>query len=277
VPAIGVVRRDTTDTTFNFGVAPTVHIGSGMLTFNSGVQGTVRRDSLSPIQMDQNIGRVFTYVSTSSFFNAIAVSGYFVHDFGGFTRIPLYENTLGGAVDFRVGSPWGKTALVTGWGSNDQRFTSQTLGNTENYYSSSYIGLTRRFSTHLNMEAIVEDLRSWRVVPFVIHPSDTVVYSGTAQALRPAGTIDFSPTRHWDFQGTSAYESTRDDHLYDMTQNGFAVSYMRPFGRTFNDETGEVHLKYPIRFSAGVQEETFLNFTHGQNQQFRPYVSITLF
>jgi hypothetical protein len=229
------------------------------------------------VQMNQDISRVFTYLSTSSFFNAVAVDGYFVHDFGGFTQLPLYESTFGGAVDFRVGSPWGKTALVTGWGSNDQKFTSQSLGNTENYYSSSYIGLTRRFSTHLNMEAIVEDLRSWRVVPNVIHPYDTVVYSGTAQALRPAGTIDFSPTRYWDFQVSSAYESTRDDHLYDLTQNSFALSYMRPFGRTFNDETGEVHLKYPIRFSAGFQEETFLNFTHGQNQQFRPYVSITLF
>jgi tetratricopeptide (TPR) repeat protein len=277
VPAIGVVNRDTTDTTLNFGVAPSVHIGTGMLTFNSGVQETIRRDSLSPVQMDQNIGRVFTYLSTSSFFNAVAVDGYFVHDFGGFTNIPLYENTTGGSVDFRVGSPWGRTALVTGWGSNDQKFTSQTLGNTENYYSSSYIGLTRRFSTHLNVEAIVEDLRSWRVVPYDIHPSDTVTYSGTAQALRPAGTIDFSPTRHWDFQIASAYESTRDDHLYDMTQNGLTVSYMRPFGRTFNDETGEVHLKYPIRFSAGFQQQTFMNFTGGQNQQFRPYVSITLF
>jgi tetratricopeptide (TPR) repeat protein len=277
VPAIGVVDRDTTDTTFNFGVAPAIHIGPGMLTFNSGFQETIRRDSRSPVQMNQNISRVFTYVSTSSFFNAIAVDGYFIHDFGGFTELPLYESTSGGAVDFRVGSPWGRTALVTGWGSNDQKFTSQPLGNTENYYTSSYIGLTRRFSTHLNLEAIVEDLRSWRVVPFVIHPSDTVVYSGTAQALRPAGTIDFSPTRHWDLQVSSAYESTRNDHLYDLTQNSFALSYMRPFGRTFNDETGEVHLKYPIRFSAGIQEENFLNFTHGQNQQFRPYVSISLF
>ena len=62
-----------------------------------------------------------------------------------------------------------------------------------------------------------------------------------------------------------------------MTQNGIAVSYTRPFGRTFNDETGEVHLKYPIRVSAGLQEETFPNFTPGLNQRFRPYVSITIF
>ena len=277
VPAVGsVVRRNTTDTTFNIGVAPTFHVGSSMLTFDGGFQQTVRRDSLSPRGMDQNISRFFTYMSTSSFFNAVSVNGYFIHDFGGFTQLPLYESTMSGAVDFRVGSPWGKTALLTGWGSNDQRFTSSTLGNTENYYTSSYIGLARRFSTHLNMDAIAEYVRAWRVVPFV-SASTSVVNSGYAQALRPAGTVDFSPTRNWDFQVTSAYESTRDDHLYDMIQNGFVLSYMRPFGRTFNDETGEVHLKYPIRFSGGIQEQSFMNFTHGSTQQFRPYVSITLF
>ena len=278
VPAIGVVNRNTTDNTFNFGVAPTLRIGPGILTFNSGIQETIRRDSLSPVQMDQNIGRVYTYVSSGSFFDALSFSGYFIRDFGPFTNIPLYESTLNGAIDFRVGSPWGKTALVTGWGSNDQMFTSKQLGNTENYFTSSYIGVTRRFSTHLNIEAIVEDLRSWRVVPYVNHPSGTtVVYSGIAQALRPAATFDFSPSRHWDLQASTAWDDTRDFHLYDMTQNSIAVSYMRPFGRSFYDDNGEVHLRYPIRFSAGIQEQTFPNFTQGSDQQFRPYVSITLF
>jgi tetratricopeptide (TPR) repeat protein len=277
VPAIGIVDRDTTDTTFNFGVAPTLHIGPSVLTFNSGAQETVRRDSRSPVAMNQNIGRVFTYVSTGSFFNAISASGYVIHDFGAFTELPLNESTLGAAIDFRVGSPWGKTAMVTGWGDNDQKFTSSTLGNSENHYTSSYIGLTRRFGTHLNMEGILEDLRSWRVVPVDVHSISTgVINSGTAQALRPAGTIDFSPTRSWDVQLSTAYENTRSFHLYDMTQNGLSLSYMRPFGRTYNDETGEVHVKYPIRFSAGIQEETFPNFTKGQSQ-IRPYVSITLF
>jgi tetratricopeptide (TPR) repeat protein len=278
VPAIGVVRRDTTDSTFNFGVAPTVRIGPGVLTFNSGAQATIRRDSLSPIQMDQDIGRLYTYVSSSSFFDALSFTGYFIRDFGPFTNIPLREATLNGAIDFRVGSPWGKTALVTGWGSSDQKFTSHQLGNTENYYTSSYIGLTRRFSTHLNIEAIVEDLRSWRVVPLVLHPSGSmIVNSGIAQALRPAATFDFSPSRHWSVEASTAYEDTRSFHLYDMTENALAVSYMRPLGRTYNDETGEVHLKYPIRISGGIQEETFPNFTRGDTQQFRPYVSINLF
>lgn len=36
-------------------------------------------------------------------------------------------------------------------------------------------------------------------------------------------------------------------------------------------------LKYPIRFSAGIQQETFFNFTGGKNDQFRPYVQISIF
>jgi tetratricopeptide (TPR) repeat protein len=277
VPAIGIVKRDTYDYNFNYGVAPNVRLGPTMITFNGGFQGTIRRDSLSPRAMNQNLGRLFAYMSTGSFFDALSVNAYVLHDFGSFTDLPLHESTLSGAVDFRVGAPWSKTALVTGWGSNDQTFTSSTLGNTENYYTSSYIGLTHQFSQHLNIEGIMEDLRSWRVVPYVFSPGNFKVYSGIAQALRPAGTVNYSPARNWQVRFSTAYENTRSFHLYDMTQNGISVSYVRPFGRSFNEDTGTVHLKYPIRFSAGVQEETFPNFTGGKSQEFRPYVSINLF
>jgi hypothetical protein len=154
---------------------------------------------------------------------------------------------------------------VTGWGSNDQQFTPVAI---ENYYTASYVGLTHRFSDHLNLEAVAEDLRAWRTVG---------ARSGIAQALRPAGTIAFYPTRHWAFQASAAYSNTRGFHVYDAIENGFAISYVAPLHRTFDDELGEVHLQYPIRFSAGLQQETFFNFTHGQNEQLRPYVSITLF
>ena len=46
-------------------------------------------------------------------------------------------------MDFRVGEPWGKTALVTGWAASDQQFQPENI---VNYYTSSYIGLQRRFS-----------------------------------------------------------------------------------------------------------------------------------
>lgn len=272
VPATNsIVHRNTTDYTMNFGLAPTVHLRSNVVTFNSGIQGTIRRDTLSPVQMNQNLFRVFTFFTTSSFFNAVSADGFFTAEFGPFTETPIYGRSLTGAINFRVGAPWGKTALVTGWGTNDQTFTSQVLGNSENYYTSSYIGLTHRFSTHLNAEAIVEDLRTWRVVPF------SPIHSAISQALRPAATVDFSPTRRLDFQVSSSYESTQGFHVYDMTQNGISVSYTRPLDRTFNDKTGKVHLKYPIRLSAGLRQEGFLNFTQGQNQKFLPYVSITLF
>ncbi len=266
VPATSsIVNRSTTDYSLNFGVDPTIHLGSNVLTFYSGIQGTIRRDSLSPVQMNQNLFRVFTYLTTSSFFNAVSADGYFIREVGPFTESNIHSRALAGAVDFRVGAPWGKTALVTGWGSNDQLFSPAA---TENYYTASYIGISHRFSDRLSIEGVAEDLRAWRTVG---------ARSGIAQALRPAGTIDFAPTRHWDIQASTAYSSTRGFHVFDAVENGFAISYAAPLRRTFNDENGEVHLQYPIRFSAGMQQQTFFNFSHGQNQQFRPYVSITLF
>ena len=49
------------------------------------------------------------------------------------------------------------------------------------------------------------------------------------------------------------------------------------FGRKYNDDSGELELKYPIRFSGGIQEQTFINFTGGKTTQFRPYIGISLF
>ena len=99
--------------------------------------------------MNQNLFRVFTYVSTSSFFNAVSADGYVIREAGPFTESNLHSRALAGALDFRVGAPWGKTALVTGWGANDQQFSGVA---TENYYTSSYIGLKRRFSDRWNVK-----------------------------------------------------------------------------------------------------------------------------
>lgn len=260
-----IVSRATTDYTFNVGVNPTINIGNNVLTFNSGIQATVRRDSKSPVAMNQNLFRVFTYVTTSSFFNAVSVSGYIIHESGPFTESNLHSRALTGAIDFRVGSPWGKTALVVGWGANDQQFSPVHF---ENYLTSSYIGFERRFGERLTVKAVAEDLRSWRVVG---------TKSGIAQNLRPAGTVDFTPNRNWNVQFSTAYSSARSFHAYDAVQNAISISYARPFHRKFSDDSGTVVLQYPIRLSAGLQQETFFNFTGGNNQQFRPYVRISLF
>ena len=273
VPATNsIVDRDTTDSTFNFGLNPTVRVGNNVLTFNSGIQATVRRDSLSPVQMNQNLFRVFTYMTTSSFFNALSVSGYAIRESGPFTESNLHSRALIGEIDFRVGAPWGKTAFVTGWGSNDELFSPERY---ESYDTSSYAGIERHFGSKLDLKAVVEDVRAWRVV--TIKPGAVGIRGGIAQNLRPAGTIDFTPRRNWDVQFTSAYSSTRSFHIYDATQNGFSISYARPFRRTFKDESESLSLEYPIRFSGGLQEESFFNFPGAHNQQFRPYVQINIF
>jgi tetratricopeptide (TPR) repeat protein len=267
VPSLSsVTNRNTTDYSFNIGLNPTIRLGTNVVTFNGGIQETIRRDSITPAALNQNLFRVFTYMSTSSFFNAVSVSGFFIRESGPFTESSLHSRALVGGLDFRVGEPWGKTALVTGWAANDQQFQPENI---VNFYTSSYIGLDHRFSDRWDVRAIAEDLRTWRIVG---------ARYGIAQALRPAGTVAFRPTRNWSVQASSSYNNTRGFHVYDAVQNGFAVSYAMPFHRGFQTEGGEeIPLQYPIRFSAGMQQESFFNFPGDHSQQFRPYFSISLF
>ncbi len=260
-----IVNRNTTDYSFNFGLSPTLHLGTNVLTFNTGIQETVRRDSVSPVQMNQNLFRQFLYMSTSAFFNMVSVSGYAIREAGPFTKSTQHSRQLAGALNFRVGRPWGKTALVTGWGASDQQFAPVF---SEDYYTSAYLGLECRVSQRLKFTAVAEDLRAWRV------------FGGKwaiAQALRPAGSVQFAPTRNWSVQASAAYSRNIGNHVYDAVQGGFAISYATPVHRAFKDDGREVELQYPIRFSAGMQQETFFNFAGGQNRQLRPYVSISLF
>lgn len=266
VPSLNsVVKRNTTDATFNFGLNPTIHVGQNIATFNAGVQETLRRDSETPTAINQNLFRLYSYMSTSSFFNSVSMNGHFIWEKGPFTEIKLHSRNLVGALNFRVGTPWGKTALITGWGVNELLFEP---ANIEDHYTSSYVGLERRFSQRVNVRAMVEDLRAWRV---------TGGRWAIAQNLRPAGEVDFKPASNWDVHISTAYSSNRGFHVYDATENSISISHAWPFHRMFQAETGPVALRYPIRFSAGVQEETFFNFPGSRSEQFRPYVQINIF
>jgi hypothetical protein len=261
-----IVNRNTTDYSFNIGLNPTVHLGRNVLSFDGGIQETIRRDSISPKALNQNLFRVFGYMNTSSFFNAVSVNAYIIRDSGPFTDLDLHSRILAGGVDFRVGRPWGRTALVTGWAANDQQFQPENI---VNFYTTSYVGLQHQFGDKWNVRAVAEDLRTWRIVG---------IRSGIAQALRPFGEVDYAPTRRWRVQATAAYNNTRGFHVYDAVQSGFAVSYAMPIRRGFREEGGdEVPLQYPIRFSAGMQQESFFNFPGTNTQQYRPYFSISLF
>jgi tetratricopeptide (TPR) repeat protein len=260
-----IVNRDTTDSIFNVALNPSIHLGDNVVTFSSGIQGTIRRDSLDPVDMNQNLFREFAYMTTSAFFNAVSASGYIIRETGPFTESNLHSRDLAGELDFRVGAPWAKTALITGWGANDDVFQPAHI---EDYYTSAYAGIERRFSSRLDVRALAEDLRAWRI------------YGerwGIAQELRPAANVDFTPTRNWEVQFSSAYANTRGFHVYDAIQNSFSVSYMRPIQRMFDTSSGQLPLKYPIRFSAGLEEESFFNFSGVQNQQVRPYFEVSIF
>jgi tetratricopeptide (TPR) repeat protein len=260
-----IINRDTTDYSFNFGLNPTLHLGGAALTFNTGIQETIRRDSRDPIDMNQNLFRQFVYMSSSSFFNIISVNGYAIREAGPFTERNLHSRELTGHLEFKVGAPWGKTALVTGWGASDLQFSPLIR---EFYYTSAYLGIERRVSEKFNFRVLGEDIRAWRVVDN---------RWAIAQAIRPAVSIVYSPTRNWTVQGSAAYSRGMGFHAYDNVQSGFSVSYAKAITRSFKDGSDEVPLRYPIRFSAGMQQETFYNFTGGNNRQLRPYVSITLF
>jgi tetratricopeptide (TPR) repeat protein len=263
--ADAIVNRDTTDYSFNFGLNPTLHLGTNVITFDTGIQETIRRDSEDPYDMNQNLFRQFVYMSTSSFFNMVSVSGYAIREAGPFTESLQHSRDLSAAVDFRVGRPWGKTFFLTGWGARDEQFNPIIR---EFYYTSVYAGIERRVSNRFTVRAVAEDLRAWR-----IEGSQYAI----AQALRPAGSVQFTPTRNWRIEGNFAYSRNMSFHAYDAVQSGFAVSYALPIHRTFKDEGQNVGLVYPIRFSAGIQQENFFNFTGGNTQQLRPYVSITIF
>jgi tetratricopeptide (TPR) repeat protein len=261
-----IVNRDTTDYSFNIGINPTLHLGTNVFTFNGGIQETIRRDSRDPVDMDQNLFRQFLYVSTSSFFNLLSVSGFATRETGPFTLTPgMHSRDLTGELDFRVGRPWGKTALVTGVGASDDQFFPVIR---EFFFTSSYIGIERLIGERLRIRGVAEDLRAWRV-----EQNEYAV----AQALRPAASVEFLPSRNWSVQGTFAYSRNMGFHAYDAVQSGFSVSYGKSIGHSYNEDGSEIRLRYPIRFTAGMQQEDFFNFSGGSSQQLRPYISISLF
>ena len=66
--------RNTYDTFFNGGITPILHFGSNAIAFNGGLQYTIRRDTISPVYMSQNLFRQFLYISTSSFYNWVSIN-----------------------------------------------------------------------------------------------------------------------------------------------------------------------------------------------------------
>jgi tetratricopeptide (TPR) repeat protein len=257
--------RNTFDTIFNISVAPTLQLGKVKLSIMPGLQFTIRRDTLSPVPMNQNLFRQFVYVASSPIGDWFSFSGNLIREAGPFTEQALHSRDFSGSLDFRVGRPWGKTALLTGYNGRDLLFSPSISTDytaiTEYYQTISYAGLERQFGSRIRASAVAELLRAWRI--------DDLHYA-IAQTLRPRFALDAKIRDHWTLAASGAWSSGRNFHAYDNVSTNFMLTYTRErgWGRSTNSETAS--LGYPLRFSIGLGQQSFYNFPGHERTQVVP-------
>ena len=255
--------RNTFDTIFNISAAPVVQLGGVKLSVIPGLQYTIRRDTLVPVDMDQNLFRQFLYVASSPIGNLLSFSGNVIREAGPFTDQDLHSRQLSGVIDFRVGRPWGKTALLTGYSAVDLLFGPSIH---EYYQTISYAGLQRRLGSRIRASAVAEFLRAWRV------EGDQYAI---AQTLRPRFTLDDEINAHWKFSASGAWSSGRGFHAYDNVTSSFMLSYTRErgWGRNLGAETAAI--AHPLRFSFGLAQQSFYDFPGQGHTQIVPQAQFT--
>jgi len=243
-----IQQRNTFDTIFNASVAPMVQLGNVKLTVMPGLQYTMRRDTLAPLFMNQNLFRQFLYVSSSPIGNWLSFSGNLIREAGPFEQQNLHSRDFSGTLDFRVGRPWGKTALLTGYSGRDLLFGPAVY---EYYQTITYAGLQHGFGSHLRALAVAEFLRSWRV-----EGSQYAI----AQTLRPRFGLDADLNQRWTLSASGAWSSGRGFHAYDNVTSSVMLSYTRErgWGRGQGSETASV--AYPVRFAFGLEQQSFYDF-----------------
>jgi len=260
-----ILNRDTWDYTMNSALNPVLKLGPATFSFNAGLQFTIRRDKESPVELNQNLFRQFAYMSSSALGNWLTIQGEAFHESGPMTDRNLHSRELGARIQFIVGRPWGRTQFITAYGTRDLLFRPLIR---EFYSTTTSAGLQHEFSDKLRVAVVGEYVRSWRVqdLSFWI-----------AQAMRPAAEVEWKPTRRWTVNGNFAFTRGQGIHDYDNVQSSFLISYMKPLRREVNDSFGQVPVEYPIRFSFGVENANYFNFT-GHNQTIlRPVIRLTLF
>ena len=266
-PNTGTVQyRNTYDTSFNVGVNPIVHLLGNTISFNPGIQFTIRRDATAPVAMNQNLFRQYLYLYTSSFGNWVSVSGSLIHESGPFTEFNLHSRDVAGTIEFQVGRPWAKTALLTGYQARD--FLSRPLIR-EYFTTDAYIGIQRKFGSAWRAAILAEYLRSWRVqdANFAI-----------AQALRPGFRLQWEPlASHWAVHATGNWSQGKGFHVYDNVTSEVMVDYIRGMRRNMNDGLGEVAVNYPFRVSFGIQQQSFYDFSGRNRNTVLPVIRLNLF
>ena len=265
-PSVGVIQdRNTYDTIVNGGITPVLHLGPNTIAFNGGLQFTVRRDTISPVYMSQDLFRQFFYLSTSSFFNWVSIDGSAIREAGPFTDQSLSSRDASASLEFTVGRPWGHTSLLAGYAIRDLLFHPLVQ---EYFNTSSYIGVQRKFGRRLTAAVLAEDLRSWRV-----QGEDYAI----AQAFLPGARFEFRANPSWNFQGNFLLSRGEGYHEYNNAQSEFLVTYTRPLRAGLKDGSGGVPVTHPFRLSFGFQQQTFYEFTGSSKTTLLPVVHFTLF
>ena len=280
-----IINRNTFDYNLNGALNPVLHIGRNSIAFNSGLQATVRRDTESPAQINQNLFRQFAFFSSSAFGNWLAVAGSGFHEAGPFLEQSHSSSEVGARIQFTVGRPWGRTQLITAYSVRDLKFNPTNPVNREFYSTAASGGLQHQFGKNLKVAILADYIRSWRVqqstngAPLAANPNGTIPPSGSffAQALRPAGEVQYKFNNRWSADANFSLSRGEGFHTYDNVQNSFFISYTKPIRRSMEDVGGSVPVEYPLRFSFGIETADYYDFTgHGQSIVY-PIVRLTVF
>jgi hypothetical protein len=259
-----ILHRDTYDTTINSALNPVLHLGSAKFQISSGLQFTARRDKESARDLNENLFRQFVYVSTNSLFNLLQVNLDAIHEAGPFTLQSLSSKDTSAHVQFRVGRPWGHTALVTGWGARDLQLHPLVR---EYFNTNTYGGLEHTFGSKWKVTGLAELIRSWRI--------EETNYA-IAQAVRPSAQVQYRPNTRWSFDGSFGMSRGFGNHNYDNFETGFLLSYVKPW-RGRQGAMPDSTIDYPLRFSVGVRTQSFYDFGAGPHNSIVPVFRITLF
>ena len=264
---LAIVHRNTYDTILNVGTTPVLRLGSSRIILDPGIQFTIRRDTDSPVQMNQNLFRQYLYLSTSPFFNWLTLRGSAIHESGPFTDQNLSSRDLAASLEFEVGRPWGHNALITGYSARDLLFHPLVR---EFFTTSTWLGVEHKFGQKTSVTGLGKYIRSWRVQDLSF---------ATAQILVPGVRFEHQLNDRWSIDGSFDYTRGEGFHLYDNVQSGFLISYMRPWRRSIEDPSGALAVDYPLRFSVGLQQQSFYGFSGaaGSTSSFRPVVKISIF
>jgi len=205
------------------------------------------------------------YFSTSPLMNWLTVSGSAIHETGPFTERDLHSRDVSASLAFKVGRPWGKTSLVTGYGVRDVLLRPLIR---EYYTTDVYLGLQRHIGKHLQFTVLADYVRSWKVEDnrFAI-----------AQAIRPATRFEYRKSARWSFEGSFAMSRGQGFHTYDNVQTGFMVSYVKSLRGAIREGDQEVPVAYPLRFSFGFQQQSFYNFSGHASNTLLPVVRLNIF